>query len=228
MFVKICGLTTEEDALLAVAMGADALGFNFVNGSKRQITPTKARDIVRRLPAGVMSVGIFRNELRDRVVQLIDQAQLQTAQLHGRESAEDSVWISERVPTVIKVFDAQDPALERADQYGATAIMVDAPEPGSGEVFDWSAVDGRHLPLPLILAGGLRPDNVARAIATVHPWGVDVATGVESSPGRKDAHLMRDFVANARMAAGELSPDTGQGSDPDDLDGPRPYDWREE
>ncbi|MDG2114663.1 MAG: phosphoribosylanthranilate isomerase [Actinomycetota bacterium] len=224
MFVKICGVTTEEDALLSVAMGADALGFNFVPGSVRLITPTAARDIVRRLPAGVMSVGVFRNELPQRVVEIVNTVGLQAAQLHGNEGARDSSWIAERLDTVIKVFAAGDPALDRLADYGAKLVLVDAPEGGSGKVFDWSVLDGRQRGLPLILAGGLRPDNVGRAIASVRPWGVDVATGVESAPGRKDPTKVREFIANARAAGAAEEPDTA----PFDLDGPAPYDWRDE
>ena len=93
MFVKICGVTTEEDALLSIGMGADALGFNFVPGSKRQIRPAVARDIVRRLPGGVLTVGVFRDEVKESVVEVVHQAGLQAAQLHGQESAEESSWI---------------------------------------------------------------------------------------------------------------------------------------
>ena len=112
MFVKVCGITTEEDALVAIGMGADALGFNFVPGSSRQVRPSVARDIVRRLPGGVMTVGIFRDELKETVVETVHEAGLQAAQLHGRESPEDSSWIAERVPYLIKVFVAGDPAID--------------------------------------------------------------------------------------------------------------------
>ena len=216
MFVKICGITTEEDALLAIGMGADALGFNFVPGSSRQIRPAVARDIVRRLPGGVLTVGIFRDELRETVVQTVHDAGLQAAQLHGRESAEDSSWIAERVPYLIKVFVAGDPAIDELDSYSATAVLVDAPEPGSGEVFDWSLLDGRERGRPLILAGGLGPENVAQAVSVV--------SGVEASPGVKDPVKVREFVINARDAGNSLESD-----DEDfDPDAPRPYDWRDE
>lgn len=226
MFVKICGVTTEEDALVSVAMGADALGFNFVPGSVRQISPTAARDIVRRLPAGVLAVGVFRNELPQRVVDIVNEVGLGAAQLHGRESPQDSRYVAERIQTVIKAFVAGDRSLDHLNEFGASAVLVDAPEPGSGEVFDWSILDGRERGLPFLLAGGLNPDNVAKAIAAAKPWGVDVASGVESAPGRKDPTLVRAFVAAARQAATRI------GLDPADvvvdLDGPRPYDWRDE
>ena len=224
MFVKICGVTTEEDALLAVGMGADALGFTFVPGSSRQIRTATARDIVRRLPGGILTVGVFRDELKERVVEITQEAGLQAAQLHGRESANDSSWVAQRVPYLIKAFTAGDTAIYQLDHYSASAVLVDAPEPGSGEVFDWSMLDGRERGRPLILAGGLHPGNVAQAVRTVRPWGVDVASGGESSAGTKDPIKVREFVLNARKAEAAMEP-TGEEFDPD---APRPYDWRDE
>ncbi|MBM36471.1 MAG: N-(5'-phosphoribosyl)anthranilate isomerase [Acidimicrobiaceae bacterium] len=224
MFVKICGVTTEEDALLAVGMGADALGFNFVPGSSRQIRPAVARDIARRLPGGILTVGIFKDELKETVIEVVHTAGLQAAQLHGRESTDDSMWIAERVPYLIKAFAAGESAIDRLDDYGANAVLVDAPEPGSGEVFDWSMLDGRERGRPLILAGGLNPENVAQAVHTVKPWGVDVASGVEASPGVKDPVRVREFILAARQAGDSLE-STDKDFDPE---APRPYDWRDE
>ena len=205
MFVKICGLTSEEDALLAVGMGADALGFNFVPGSKRQIAPQRARDIVRRLPPETMTVGIFRDELPDRVIEITQKAGLRAAQLHGRETAEQTRQVRAIVPVVIKAFSAGDPALGSVGEYGADVVMVDGAEPGSGEVFDWSLAEGAPLAgHRVLLAGGLHPGNVADAIARVRPWGVDVATGVERAPGVKDPVKVREFVAAAHAAAERL------------------------
>ena len=224
MFVKICGVTTEEDALLAVGMGADALGFNFVPGSSRQIRTATARDIVRRLPGGVLTVGVFSNELKERVVEVTHEAGLQAAQLSGRETSNDSSWVAQRVPYLIKAFTAGDAAIDHLERYSTSAVLVDAPEPGSGEVFDWSMLDGRERGRPLILAGGLHPQNVGQAVRIVRPWGVDVATGVESSPGTKDPVKVREFILNARAAEAAMEP-TGEEFDPD---APRPYDWRDE
>lgn len=225
MFVKICGITREEDALLAVAMGADALGFNFASGSPRQIAPVLARDIARRLPTEILTVGVFRDEAAARVVEIVNTAGLRAAQLHGRESAEATRWVRERVPFVIKAFAAGDPALDAAASFGADAILLDSPSPGSGEVFDWSLAEGRPDGLRTILAGGLTPDNVADAVRRVRPWGVDVASGVESErgvPGQKDARKVRAFVEAARAAApeeDEFGPDPGTGA---------PYDWMQD
>lgn len=221
MFVKICGITSEEDALVAVAMGADALGFNFVSGSVRQIRPAVARDIVRRLPGGILSVGIFRNHPVKEVIDTVHEVGLGAAQLHGNETPEDSRTIAVSVPSVIKVFVAGDDRMDRATEYGAEIMLVDAPVGGSGEVFDWKLLDGRDRGLPLLLAGGLTPENVAAAVRQVRPWGVDVASGVESAPGVKDPTKMMEFIRNAKEAA------------PSDEYEPAPdaapvYDWRDE
>ncbi len=112
MFVKICGITNEDDALLAVALGADAVGFVFAPSS-RQVAVDRARDIALRLPREVMTVGVFRDELTTRVVQLVQRAGLDAAQLHGHESAEDSRWVAERLGTTIKAFPAGHPGLQR-------------------------------------------------------------------------------------------------------------------
>lgn len=218
MFVKICGVTSEEDALLAVAMDADAVGFVFAP-STRQIAPALVRDIVRRIPPEILTVGVFRDEAPQRVVDICNGAGLGAAQLHGHETAEQTKWIRQRVRVVIKAFSAGDPALDRADGFGADAVLVDSHAPGSGEVFDWSLAEGAPIGRRVILAGGLTPDNVAAAIEKVRPWGVDVASGVESAPGRKDARLVRDFVRKARDAE-----PAGYRGDEDT----RPFDWQSE
>jgi phosphoribosylanthranilate isomerase len=217
VFVKICGVTSEEDALLAVAMGADAIGFVFAP-SPRQIAPQKAADIAKRLPTEIVTVGVFRDESRQRVVDTIHHSKLRAAQLHGRETPADSHWIRQRVRLVIKAFAAGDPELDAADEYGADAILIDSATPGSGEVFDWSLAEGAPSNRRVILAGGLTPANVADAVRVVRPWGVDVASGVETAPGRKDATKMRAFVAAAKAA--EPPEPLPQG---DRLD--RPFDW---
>jgi phosphoribosylanthranilate isomerase len=231
VFVKICGITSEEDALLAVAMGADAVGFVFAPSS-RQIAPQKAADIAKRLPTEIVTVGVFRHETRQRIVDIVHHAGLRAAQLHGHETATDSRWVRARVPLVIKAFASGDPGLDDADDYGADAILIDSAVPGSGEVFDWSLAEGAPSNRKVILAGGLTPDNVADAVRRVRPWGVDVSTGVEAAPGRKDARKLRAFIQTARLAepldTTPRPPDSGDTaaavSDADDRRS-RPFDW---
>jgi phosphoribosylanthranilate isomerase len=217
VFVKICGVTTEEDALLAVAMGADAIGFNFVPSSPRFLAAARAADIVKRLPPEILTVGVFRDEAPARVVELTNHAGLRAAQLHGRETAEETRWVRERVPVVIRAFPGGDPALARAVDYGADIVMLDSASPGSGKVFDWSLAEGAPSGVRLLLAGGLTPENVAEAIDRVRPWGVDVATGVESAPGVKDPSLVRRFI----RAAKEAEPPDYRGNE-----ATKPFDWQ--
>lgn len=215
-FVKICGTTSEADALLAVAMGADAVGFVFAP-SPRQVAAQLVRDIVRRLPPEVLTVGVFRNEAPERVVDVLGSTGLTAAQLHGRETAEQTRWVRERVAVVLKGFAGGDPAIARAADYGADMVLVDSASPGSGKVFDWSLAEDVPSGQRLVLAGGLTPDNVAEAMARVHPFGVDVASGVESQPGHKDARLVRAFISAAKAAA-----PPGWEADAD-----APYDWQD-
>ncbi len=219
MWVKIEGITSEEDALLAVAMGADALGFVFAP-SPRQMAPNKVRDILTRLPPEILTIGVFRDQTPEEVVRIVHSTGLKAAQLHGRETPEATRAVRKQVGLVIRGLPAGDPALERWDEFGADALVLDAPRPGSGEVFDWSLADGVPLNRKVILAGGLTPENVADGIRAVRPWGVDVATGVESSPGRKDPVKLRRFIQAARAAA----PD----DDYVDRSGRGPYDWEAE
>jgi phosphoribosylanthranilate isomerase len=217
LFVKICGITSEEDALLAVAMGADAVGFVFAP-SPRQVTPSAAASISARLPPEVLTVGVFRDELPQRVVEIVNRSGLRAAQLHGHESREDSGHVAVRVPLLIKAFQAGDRELARAGEYGASIVMIDAPSPGSGKVFDWRLAEGAPRATRLVLAGGLDAENVAEAVRVVRPWGVDVSSGVESSPGRKDPLKVKAFIAAARAAA----PERYEGGDD------APFDWENE
>jgi phosphoribosylanthranilate isomerase len=222
MFVKICGITTEEDALLAVALGADALGFNFAQGSPRQISPDDARIILKRLPPGMVTVGVFRDERPGRVVEIVNTAGLGGAQLHGREPSSEVRYVRARVPFVIQAFQAGDPAVANAADGTADVVMLDAAAPGSGRVFDWSLAEGAPPGMRLLLAGGLTPENVGEAIQRVRPWGVDVCTGVETEPGsgRKDARKLTRFLDAARRAGERVEHDGWVPSDA------APYDWQ--
>jgi len=202
LFVKICGVTSESDALLAVGMGASAVGFIFAPSS-RQMAPAAVADIVKRLPREIVTVGVFRDESPRRVVEIAGQIGLRAVQLHGFESAQDTRWVADRVNWTIKAFPAGHRNIERFADYGAQTLLVDGPNPGSGELFDWRLAEGVVDPNRLMVSGGLGPDNVAGAVAHLHPWGVDVSSGVELTPGVKDPGKIRDFVLAAR-AAGRL------------------------
>ena len=226
MFVKICGITNEDDALLATALDADALGFVFAP-SKRQVPLETVRDIVKRLPREVHTVGVFRNERPKVVVETANRAGLHGVQLHGAEPLSEVEWIRERVQFVIQAFVAGEPALADAAKSAADVILVDSPSPGSGKVFDWQLAEGAPPGKRLLLAGGLTPANVGDAIRLVRPWGVDVASGVESAPGLKDPTKMREFVQAAREAALDIEETTIDLTVDDNVPGiTRPWDWQ--
>ncbi|CAB4877246.1 unannotated protein [freshwater metagenome] len=217
MFVKICGITNEDDALFAVAMGADAVGFVFAP-SPRQVAAQQVYDITRRLPPEILTVGVFRDEHPSRIIDIVNRSGVRAVQMHGHESPADVAEVATQVRWVIKGLVAGTTDARRADQFGTDLVLLDAPSPGSGAMFDWSLVDDIPDGVRVILAGGLTPDNVASAVQRVRPWGVDVSSGVERSPGKKDALKVKAFIERARKAAPE------QYVGPDQM----PYDWMDD
>jgi phosphoribosylanthranilate isomerase len=217
MFVKICGITSEDDALFAVAMGADAVGFVFAP-SPRQVAVQQVYDITRRLPPEILTVGVFRDELPERVIDMTNRAGLRAAQLHGHESPAHVAEVAAQIRWVIKAVVAGSADARRADEYATDLIHVETATPGSGKVFDWSLLGEVPEGPRVILAGGLDPDNVGEAVRIAKPWGVDVSSGVEKSPGRKDPLKVKAFIERARAAA----PVPHQG--PDEM----PYDWMDD
>jgi phosphoribosylanthranilate isomerase len=213
--IKVCGVTTPDDARAAADAGVDCIGLNFYPGSKRFITPAVAEAIVAALPAGFVKVGLFVDAPPAEVSALVNRLGLDLAQLHGRESP-DSLAALMGIG-IIKAFASSTPLQELRDYLDACAALgampwltlLDAPAPvngpagGTGQLADQSLArlyrEAANVP-PLVLAGGLTPTNVAEAIRRVHPASVDVASGVESAPGKKDARLMASFVRAARAA----------------------------
>ncbi len=216
MFVKICGITNDEDALMAAALGADAVGFVFAP-SPRQVTVGTVRDITRRLPAETVTVGVFRDQEPRFVIDTVLEAGLRAVQLHGHETPDDAAAVRPYCQALIVALAAGDPALRHIESYGADALLVDGVTPGSGKVFDWSSVEGAPSHGRLILAGGLTADNVGDAIRAVHPWGVDTSTGVQmgDDPARKDPRRVQAFIRAARAAAPRAHHPDGLG----------PFDW---
>jgi phosphoribosylanthranilate isomerase len=170
-------------------------------------------------------VGVFRDERPDRVVEIVNTIGLKAAQLHGREALSEVRYVRQRVPAVIQAFAADDPALAAAANSAADMVLVDSPTPGSGRPFDWSLVEAVTGGMRVVVAGGLTPENVGGVIRRSRPFGVDVATGVETPPGsgRKDPRKVRRFVDEARAAGRrqtETSPHAGNGEPV--------YDWARE
>lgn len=205
MFIKICGITDLDGARAAVAAGADAVGFNFWRPGKRYVAPERAAEIAAQVPGTIMKVGVFVDEAVDQVKEIATQAGLNAIQLHGSETAEYAHSLAGW--TRFKVFRVDDHfEAAQLDGYPAEAFLLDnagATPGGTGAAFDWRLAIGAARYGRIIVAGGLHPDNVAEAVRALRPWGVDVAGGVESAPGRKDPALVERFVRAARSAEKE-------------------------
>jgi phosphoribosylanthranilate isomerase len=200
--IKICGITRREDALWACEAGADALGFVFVEASPRYVRPDHAADLIAELPPFVTPVGVFVNETRERIRDIVRTTGIRALQLHGEESPEETLGYSVPVIKGFRVRTGFDAAL--LDRYPAAAHLLDAfsekAHGGTGLTFDWAVAAGAARSRNIVLSGGLRPENVAAAVLQVRPYAVDTSSGVESSPGIKDKQRVKEFVANARDA----------------------------
>jgi phosphoribosylanthranilate isomerase len=206
--IKICGITTEADALMCVSQGANAIGFVFAP-SIRQMVPAEARDIVKRLPEEVTAVGVFRNEDKIRVIEIAEEVGLTAVQLHGLESAEEVAFLRDFIPTVIKALPAESPDLKSFDHSHADFLLLDGENPGSGENHEWGPLGRTHLRTPVIAAGGLTPLNVGEVARMLPVRGVDVSTGVEAGAGRKSPELVADFIRAARHGYANRLPSIG-------------------
>ena len=198
--VKICGITNSEDAHAAVEYGADALGFVFAK-SPRQITKEQARDIIAELPPFVSPVGVFADEKADMIKEICDFCGIQTVQLHGNE--QPSYLKELEGYKLIKAFRVkEEDDLKQLANYKPHAFLLDSYVKGvmggTGVSFNWEIARQAHKYGTIILSGGLTPKNVKEAIQMVKPYAVDVSSGVESSPGKKDKSLLKRFIANAK------------------------------
>lgn len=207
--VKVCGLTSLEDALVAVTAGADALGFNFWSGSPRYLRPAQAARIIEHLPPFVTAVGVFVDEDLPRLRAAAALAALSAVQLHGDESPEAVRSLAEdglQVFKALRVGASFQPAL--LQRYpGVSAFLLDAEvkgeRGGTGQTLDWKRARAAGRYGRVVLAGGLTPENVADAIRQARPYGVDVCSGVETQPGRKDHDRLRQFIRRAKGARTE-------------------------
>jgi len=198
--VKICGLTRKEDVVAAVQAGADAIGFVFAPHSKRLVNPAAAAQLARLVPAFVARVGLFLDQEAESVARVLDSVPLSLLQFHG---AEDGAYCRQFGLPYIKALGAEnglDLARSEVEFEEAAGLLLDSHEPGglggTGRVFDWGQVGTSRL--PLILAGGLTVANVAAAVRQVRPWAVDVSSGVEDSPGIKNAEAMQKFIREVK------------------------------
>lgn len=197
MFVKICGLKTAADVTCAVEAGADAVGFLLCE-SPRQVTRAEAAQLAADVPGEVLTVGVFKGVAVPEIRDAVAETGIRAVQLHGSGySPADFAALRDLPVRLIRATSLRSGEVPAVGEYGEDLLLLDSPNAGSGETWDWSAKtpDGDWL-----LAGGLTPDNVADAVATVRPWGVDVSSGVESSRGVKDQALIRAFLSAARSS----------------------------
>jgi phosphoribosylanthranilate isomerase len=198
--VKVCGTTRLKDALLAVECGADAIGFIFYKKSPRCVTAKTAKEICSKLPPFVQRVGVFVNETAEKINRIADRCGLDAVQLHGDESPAFCKKIRHRV---IKAVRVKDPgSLKDLSRYPVDGFLLDTYKEdqwgGTGKVFDWELAARAKKYGPVIIAGGLNPRNVKVAIQKVKPYGVDVSSGVEQSPGKKDPKKVKAFLKAVR------------------------------
>ena len=201
--IKICGITNTDDAMAAVELGADALGFNFYKKSPRYIDPQRAAEIITQLPPFIVPVAIFVNEREDRILETLKTACIHGVQLHGDETPEFCQRFGNHV---IKAFQVKDKeSLKHMSHYRVSAYLLDSYREGlrggTGTTFDWHLAVVAKTFGRIILAGGLNPDNVAEAVKLVQPYGVDVTGGVEREQGIKDHAKLKKFISEVRKAS---------------------------
>jgi phosphoribosylanthranilate isomerase len=199
MKVKVCGITHYEDAALALDYGVDALGFNFYKPSPRYVDPADARAIIRRLPPFSISVGLFVNAAMNDVKEIAYYSGVQAIQLHGDETPAYCREL-ENWPLLKAIRIGGTSIPDNLQEFPVRAFLLDAKDDalfgGTGKSFDWRLA--KNIPYPIVLAGGLRPENIRDAIRIAAPYGVDVCSGVESKPGKKDAQLLAEFMNEVR------------------------------
>jgi phosphoribosylanthranilate isomerase len=194
--IKICGITNMKDARAASDSGADALGFIFYKDSKRYVAPETAKDIISGLPPFIAKVGVFVNSDLDEILAIKDKTGINVAQLHGDETPEFCMSVPFKVIKVIRIHDKSD--IDQLAQYSDQDILFDTYSNieygGTGESFNWEILKDLSLSKHIILSGGLNPDNVLDAVKVVRPYAVDVSSGVESEPGKKDHKKIKKFI----------------------------------
>ena len=202
--VKICGITNKEDALKSVELGAWALGFIFYRKSPRFVSPYKVKKIIDALPPLVTPVGVFVNQNEGAIKDIVDFCGINNVQLHGDEAPLVCQRLSKKYK-VIKAFRVKEGFnMSNLGSYPVSAFLMDAYDDaafgGTGKTFNWDIIRDKKFPKPVILSGGLNPDNVGKAVSEVNPYAVDVSSGVEKEPGKKDFGLLEKFFAVIRPA----------------------------
>lgn len=198
--IKICGITNHQDAQVAAGLGVDALGFVFYKASPRYVKPNLAKDIIAALPPFITTVGVFVDEEAEVIRQISHDCCLQVVQLHGHEPPDFCRGFKNKVIKAIRIKDKL--SLIDIDKYPVDALLLDTYQTdkfgGTGEVFNWELASEAKKHARIILAGGLNPENIQQALKSVNPYAVDVSSGVEEEPGKKDADKLRDLVERVR------------------------------
>lgn len=200
--IKICGLRTEADVLAAIDAGADAVGFVFVRSSPRYINPEAAAELACMLPPFVDAVGLFADQKAAEICELAGEACIEIVQLHGREDLQCVELVRDEFMVIKGIRYSAQNVRQWAGTDSIDMLLVDGSEGGQGQTLDWASLAAQRdsINAPLMLAGGLTPENVGQAIAMVRPYAVDVSSGVENQPGVKDPTLIRQFCAAVRVA----------------------------
>ncbi len=200
LFIKVSGVTTEEDALFSIGLGASAIGFDF-GPTPSRITSSAAHDIVRRLPQGALSIGVFSNELPQKIVEVTNTLGLSGAQIDGSISSASLQWVSERVNTVIRSLPSASAVREARIVEGVDYFLVPENDDVTALESCLELFGDRSIPTPIIASGGLNSSNVVDVVQNYPVWGVDVRSGVEIAPGQKDPVQLGEFIDNARWAS---------------------------
>ncbi len=214
--IKICGITNKEDAFLAAQFGAWALGFVFYKKSPRYISPSNARKIIQELPPFVMPVGVFVNQGYGAIQDIAEFCGISTLQLHGDETPQFcGRFRSQKIIKAFRVGDDFD--ISGLSQFKVSGYLFDAFQEdtfgGSGKTFNWEIIKGKKFPKAVILSGGLNPQNVAQAVQEVNPYAVDVSSGVEQAPGKKNYRLLQEFFAAVAATTAFSSLERGREKD---------------
>lgn len=199
LFIKVSGVTSEEDALFSIGLGASAVGFEF-GPTPRRISPNDAHDIVRRLPQGAISIGVFHNEMPQRIVEIVNTLGLSGVQIEGAMTKSSLAYVVERVNTVLRALPSGAEAIRNDPLDGVDYFLLPEADDVAALHDCLSAFQDTALRTPLIASGGLDSSNVVEIVQNYPVWGVDVRSGVEIEPGVKDPVLLGEFIANARWA----------------------------
>ena len=199
LFVKVSGVTTADDALFSIGLGANAVGFEF-GPTPRQLSPSVAHDIVRRLPSGALSVGVFRNEMPQRIVETANTLGLSAVQIDGAITVEQLEYVAERVNTVLRTIPSTSVIGAASSSAGVDYLLLPESDDHDSLVDCLETFLDETIRVPLIASGGLTASNVVDVVQNYPVWGVDVRAGVETAPGVKDPVRLGEFIANARWA----------------------------